>query len=58
MNNHLFGYQVNEDDFEQVDANNDGYLSTDEVFDAFKAMINGRKQVPTKIFSSNGNLTI
>ena len=59
VNNHLFGYQVNEDDFEKLDTNNDGHISTEEVFDAFKAMANpkGRKQA-MRLFSNNGNLQL
>merc|ERR1711997_1200758 len=50
VNNHLFGYQVNEDDFEKLDTNNDGHISTEEVFDAFNAMANPKAM---RLFSNN-----
>merc|ERR1719442_227001 len=44
VNNHLFDYQVNEEDFENLDSNNDGQLSTAEVFGAFNAMFNSKNR--------------
>merc|ERR1719219_1167790 len=57
VNNHLFGYQVSQDDFEELDSNNDGQLSTEEVFDAFISMMtpNSRK-ISLKMFSNNVNI--
>ena len=33
VNDHLFGYQVSEDDFNNADANGDGVCTVDEVHD-------------------------
>merc|ERR550532_1870847 len=53
VNNHLFDYQVNEEDFGNLDSNNDGQLSTDEVFGAFVAMFNSSSRSNSKLFSNN-----
>merc|ERR1719189_3574076 len=54
VNDHLFGYQPNQDDFEELDGDNDGQLSTDEVFDALNEMINpGSRKIFSKMFSNN-----
>merc|ERR1719350_468324 len=54
VNDHLFDYQVNEEDFEELDSNGDGQLSTDEVFDAFNAMFNpSSRSNSLKLFSNN-----
>ena len=47
---------MNQEDFEDLDSNNNGKLSTDEVFDAFIAMFNpsGRTSNSLKVFSNNG----
>ena len=34
---HLFGYQVNEEDFYMVDTNQDGHVTVQEVMDAVQA---------------------
>ena len=51
---HLAGYQVNEDDFNAMDSNGDGQLSTNEVIDALNAMAfaTGRDFY----FSNNGKI--
>jgi len=55
VNEHLFGYQVNEDDFRYMDKNRDGHLSVDEVFNAIKKMPSVRRREPIAIpnFSDN-----
>merc|ERR1712127_973207 len=54
VNNHLFDYQVNAEDFEDLDSNDDGQLSTAEVFDAFKSMFNpSSRSNSLKLFSNN-----
>ena len=53
---HLFGYQVNEEDFWHMDENKDGHISVDEVFDAVNKQPGGRKGFLTlRDFSNNGN---
>jgi hypothetical protein len=48
---------VNEEDFEDLDSNNDGQLSTDEVFGAFVAMFNSNSRSNSlKLFSNNGKV--
>ena len=37
INMHLFGYQVNEEDFYMVDTNQDGHVTVQEVMDAVQA---------------------
>merc|ERR1712127_64899 len=54
VNDHLFDYQVNEEDFENLDSNDDGQLSTAEVFGAFNAMFNSNSRSNSlKLFSNN-----
>merc|ERR1711894_511724 len=54
VNNHLFDYQVNAQDFENLDSNDDGQLSTAEVFGAFNAMFNSKSRSNSlKLFSNN-----
>merc|ERR1712051_255960 len=54
VNNHLFDYQVNEEDFENLDSNDDGQLSTSEVFGAFLAMFNSKSRSNSRnLFSNN-----
>merc|ERR1711971_726678 len=54
VNNHLFDYQVNAEDFEDLDSNDDGQLSTAEVFGAFNAMFNSNSRSNSRnLFSNN-----
>merc|ERR1712223_1295848 len=54
VNDHLFGYQVNQNDFEELDGNNDGQLSTDEVIGALSAMLTpAERKISMRMFSNN-----
>merc|ERR1712223_355614 len=53
VNDHLFGYQVNQNDFEELDGNSDGQLSTDEVIGALSAMLTPSRRKISSRMSSN-----
>merc|ERR1719431_1361323 len=54
VNDHLFEYQPNQEDFEELDGDNDGQLSTDEVFGALSEMLTPSvRKSSLKIFSNN-----
>merc|ERR1719189_2187851 len=54
VNDHLFGYQPNQEDFEELDGDNDGQLSTDEVFGALSEMLSpSTRKLSMKMFSNN-----
>merc|ERR1711935_1236335 len=54
VNDHLFGYQPNQEDFEELDGDNDGQLSTDEVFGALSEMLSpSERKFSLKMFSNN-----
>jgi len=51
---HLFGYQANQDDFEELDGNKDGQLSTNEVFDTLSEMLTpSRRKISSRMSSNN-----
>ena len=51
---HAYGYEVNEDDFNAVDANGDGKISVDEVMNAMNSM--ETRSLKEFYFSDNGNI--
>merc|ERR1712156_924712 len=54
VNDHLFGYQVNQNDFEELDGNKDGQLSTDEVIGALSEMLTpSRRKISSRMSSNN-----
>merc|ERR1712212_1473998 len=54
VNDHLFGYQPNQEDFEELDGDNDGQLSTDEVFGALSEILTpSPRKISLKMFSNN-----
>merc|ERR1711971_1494233 len=54
VNDHLFEYQANQEDFEELDGDNDGQLSTDEVFGALSQMLTpSARKISLKMFSNN-----
>merc|ERR1711971_1143590 len=51
VNNHLFDYQVNAEDFENLDSNDDGQLSTAEVLEPLMPCSIQKAVATTGIFS-------
>ena len=54
VNDHLFGYQVSEEDFNGADANGDGLCSVEEVFDYVMEHVEGRNLNREFLFSNDG----
>merc|ERR1712122_416280 len=56
VNDHLFGYQVSEDDFNNADANGDGKCTVDEVHDFAMSQAAGRSLNREFYFSNDASV--
>ena len=56
VNDHLFGYQVSEDDFNNADANGDGKCTVDEVHDFAMSHAAGRSLNREFYFSNDASV--
>merc|ERR1711976_695513 len=56
VNDHLFGYQVNEDDFYSTDVNEDGVCTVDEVLDYIMSHVGSRSLNREFYFSNDASV--